>query len=70
MSEKIESVVLYPMRGHSRSDWYATLDDVAPSEDDAEYWALFGTTRKGHTHYWTSRFPKTHPTNRIGRKLF
>ena len=50
MSEKIESIQIHPMRGHSRGDWYATLDDIAASEEDAEYWALFGLTRGGNTH--------------------
>ncbi len=50
MSEKIESVLVHPMRGHSRGEWYATRDDVAASEEDAEYWAVFGVTRRGNTH--------------------
>ncbi len=38
------------MRGHSREEWYATLDDIAACDEDAEYWALFGITRRGNTH--------------------
>jgi hypothetical protein len=50
MSEKIQSTEVLPMRGHSRGDWYCTLDDVAPSEADAEYWAVFGITHRGNRH--------------------
>lgn len=38
------------MRGHSRGEWYASMDDIAASEEDAEYWAIFGTTPRGNTH--------------------
>jgi len=50
MSEKIESMEVHPMRGHSRGEWYCTLDDVAPREQDAEYWAVFGMTHRGNKH--------------------
>jgi hypothetical protein len=38
------------MRGHSRGDWYGTLDNVTQSEADAEYWAVFGVTHRGNRH--------------------
>ena len=38
------------MRGHSRGEWYCSLDDVAPNACEAEYWAIFGTTYRGITH--------------------
>lgn len=38
------------MRGHSRGEWYCSLDDIAPSESDAEYWAIFGVTHRGNKH--------------------
>ncbi len=38
------------MRGHSRGEWYGTLDDIVESEDEAEYWALFGITHRGNKH--------------------
>ena len=50
MTEKIESMEIYPMRGHSRSEWYCSLDDIAPSEEKAEYWAIFGVTHRGNKH--------------------
>jgi hypothetical protein len=50
MSEKIESMEIHPMRGHSRGDWYCSLDDIAPSEAEAEYWAIFGVTHRGNRH--------------------
>lgn len=50
MTEKIESMELYPMRGHSRGEWYCSLDDIAKSEEDAEYWAIFGVTHRGNKH--------------------
>ena len=50
MSETVVSVQIHSMRGHSRGQWAPTLDDTATSEEDAEYWALFGVTRRGHTH--------------------
>ena len=68
MSEKIESVVLHPMRGHSRGDWYASTDDVAVSEEGAEYWALFGITRSGNTHC-LGEFP-TKSAAMIAQRLF
>lgn len=37
MSEKIKFVVIHPMCGHSRGEWYATLDDIVESEENAEY---------------------------------
>lgn len=36
------------MKGHSRGEWYGTIDDVVHSEDNAEYWALFGVTHRGN----------------------
>ncbi len=56
MSEKIESIQLHPMRGHSHGDWYATSGDIAASEEDAEFWALFGVTLKGNS-YCLGEFP-------------
>jgi hypothetical protein len=50
MSEKIESMEVHPMRGHSRGEWYCSLDDVAPREQDAENWAVFGMTHRGNKH--------------------
>ena len=50
MTEKIESMEIHPMRGHSRGEWYCTLDDIAPSDDEAEYWAIFGVTHRGNKH--------------------
>jgi hypothetical protein len=50
MTEKIESMEIHPMRGHSRGEWYCTLDDIAPSEEEAEYWAIFGVTHRGNKH--------------------
>ena len=50
MTERIESIEIHPMRGHSRGEWYGTLDDVAESEENAEYWALFGVTHRGNKH--------------------
>ena len=50
MTEKIESMEIHPMRGHSRGEWYCSLDDIAPSEDEAEYWAIFGVTHRGNRH--------------------
>ena len=38
------------MRGHSRGEWYCSLDDIAPSEEKAEYWAIFGVTHRGNKH--------------------
>lgn len=50
MTEKIESMEIHPMRGHSRGEWYCSLDDIAPSEEEAEYWAIFGITHRGNKH--------------------
>ncbi len=50
VSEKFKSAQIHPMRGHSRGDWYATVDDIAASENDAEYWGLFAVTLRGNTH--------------------
>lgn len=50
MTEKIESMEIHPMRGHSRGEWYCSLGDIAPSEDKAEYWAVFGVTHRGNKH--------------------
>ncbi len=50
MTEKIESMEIHPMRGHSREEWYCSLDDIAPSEEEAEYWAIFGVTHRGNKH--------------------
>lgn len=38
------------MRGHSRGEWYCSLGDVAASEQEAEYWAVFGVTHRGNKH--------------------
>ena len=50
MTEKAESFEVYPMRGHSRGEWWGTLKDIADFEEDAEYWALFGMTHRGNKH--------------------
>jgi len=50
MTEKIESMEIHPMRGHSRGEWYCSIDDIAPREEEAEYWALFGVTHRGNKH--------------------
>lgn len=50
MSEKVESMEIHPMRGHSRGKWYCSLKDIAPSEEEAEYWAVFGVTQRGNRH--------------------
>lgn len=50
MTEKIKSMVVHPMRGRSRGEWYCSYDDIAPSEEEAEYWAIFGTNYRGITH--------------------
>jgi len=50
MTEKIELMEIHAMRGHSRGEWYCSLDDIAPSEDEAEYWAIFGVTHRGNRH--------------------
>jgi hypothetical protein len=50
MTEKIETMEIHPMRGHSRGEWYCSLDDIAPSEREAEYWAVFGITHRGNKH--------------------
>lgn len=50
MTEKSESFEIYPMRGHSRGAWWGTLEDIVESEEDAEYWALFGVTHRGNKH--------------------
>ena len=50
MTEKIETMEIHPMRGHSRGEWYCSLNDIAPSEDHAEYWAVFGVTHRGNRH--------------------
>lgn len=50
MSEKIDRIEILPMHGHSHGEWYGTVDDVAESDLDAEYWAVFGTTHRGNRH--------------------
>ncbi len=50
MTEKSESFEIHPMRGHSRGEWYGTLDDIVDSDEEAEYWALFGVTHRGNKH--------------------
>ena len=50
MTEKTLSMEVHPMRGHSRGDWYCSLDDIAPREDEAEYWAIFGITHRRNKH--------------------
>lgn len=51
MTEKSEFIEIHPMRGHSRGDWYGTLDDIVDSEEEAEYWALFGVAPR----YWNRK---------------
>jgi len=50
VTERIESIEIQPMRGHSRGKWWGTLEDVVESDEDAEYWALFGITHRGNKH--------------------
>lgn len=50
MAEKIETMEIHPMRGHSRGEWYCSLDDIAPCDEEAEYWAIFGVTHRGNKH--------------------
>jgi len=50
MTEKTETFEVHPMRGHSHGEWYGTLGDIAESDDDAEYWAVFGITHRGNKH--------------------
>jgi hypothetical protein len=38
------------MRGHSRGAWWGTLEDIVDSEEEAEYWAVFGVTHRGNKH--------------------
>lgn len=38
------------MKGHSRGEWYGTLDDIVDSSENAEYWAVFGVTHRGNKH--------------------
>ena len=38
------------MRGHSRGEWYATQKDIVNSDEEADYWALFSVTPRGHKH--------------------
>ena len=50
MTEKAESFEIHPMLGHSRGEWYGSLDDIAESDEEAEYWAVFGVTHRGNRH--------------------
>ena len=50
MTERVETMEIHPMRGHSRGDWYCSLEDIAPSESEADYWAIFGVTHRGNKH--------------------
>ncbi len=50
MSEPIDHKVLRPMYGRSRGDWNPTIDDIADCDEDANYWAIFGVTRRGKWH--------------------
>ena len=50
MGEVVEIKVLRPMCGHSREEWNPTVDDIAPSEAEASYWAIFGITPRGNWH--------------------
>jgi hypothetical protein len=50
MTEKSLSFEVHPMRGHSRGEWYGTLEDVVENEGDADYWAVFGVTHRGNKH--------------------
>ena len=36
------------MIGRSHGEWYPSADDIASSDDEAEYWAIFGTTQRGN----------------------
>lgn len=38
------------MKGHSRGEWYGTLDDIIESVDLADYWAVFSVTHRGNKH--------------------
>ena len=50
MTERSETFEVHPMKGHSRGEWYGTLDDIAESSETAEYWAVFGVTHRGNKH--------------------
>lgn len=50
MTERTESFEIHPMKGHSRGEWYGTLDDIGKSAKKAEYWAVFGVTHRGNKH--------------------
>ena len=50
VTEKTEYIEIYPRRGHSRGEWYGTFEDIVDSEEEAEYWALFGVTHRGNKH--------------------
>ena len=50
VADKTKSMEVHPMKGRSRGEWYCSWDDIAPSEEEAEYWAVFGTTHRGITH--------------------
>jgi hypothetical protein len=50
VAEKPTSFEVHPMRGHSRGEWYATQKDIANSDEDADYWALFSVTLRGNKH--------------------
>jgi hypothetical protein len=63
MTEKTLSMEIHPMRGHSRGEWYCSMDDVAPSAEEAEYWAIFGVTHRGNRHC-LGEFPTQQAANR------
>lgn len=50
MTDEFKSMEVHPMRGRSRGEWYCSWHDIAQSEPEAEYWAIFGTTCRGITH--------------------
>ena len=50
MTEKIETIEIHPMRGHERGEWYGSQANIVDSDQDAEYWALFGVTHRGNRH--------------------
>ncbi len=50
MTEKTEYIEIHPMLGHSRGEWYGTLEDIVDSDEEAEYWALFSVTHRGNKH--------------------
>ena len=68
MTEKTEAFEVHPMRGHSRGEWYGTLDDIVESPESAEYWAVFGVTHRGNKHC-LGEFPTEHEAQAAVRGL-